>query len=53
MTSLYRVQVELQDGDIRTWYTEGNDSEVIKFEVARTLWNCKVKGAKVTVKLGV
>ena len=53
MTFLYRVQVELQDGDIRSWYTEGNDSEVIKFEVARTLWMCNVKGAKVTVTLGV
>ena len=52
MTFLYRIQVELQDGDIRTWYTEGNDSEKIRFDVARTLFNCNVRGAKVDVQLG-
>lgn len=52
MTFIYRVQVELNDGDIRTWYEDGNSSEVIRGRVARALYNCKVEGAKITVQLG-
>jgi len=52
MTLIYRVQVELNDGDIRTWYEDGNSAEVIRGRVARALYNCKVEGAKVTVQLG-
>ena len=52
MTFIYRVQVELNDGDIRTWYEDGNSAEVIRQRVARALYNCKVEGAKVTVELG-
>ena len=52
MTFIYRVQVELSDGDIRTWYEDGNSSEVIRDRVSRALYNCKVEGFKVTVRLG-
>ena len=52
MTFIYRVQVELNDGDIRTWYEDGNSAEVIRQRVARALYNCKVEGAKVTAELG-
>lgn len=52
MISIYRVQVELNDGDIRTWHEYGNDAEVIKVRIARTLYNCKVEGFKVTVQPG-
>ena len=53
MTFIYRVQVELSDGDIRTWYESvAGDAESIKESVARTLHNCKVEGSKVTVQLG-
>ena len=51
MTFLYRIQAELDNGIVRTWYEEGNSAEVIHERVARTLHNCMVN-AKVTVKLG-
>ena len=51
MNFLYRVQVELDDGIVRTWYEEGDNSEVIHERVARTLYNCMIR-AKVTVRLG-
>ena len=52
MTFIYRVQVQLIDGDIRTWYEDGDNAAAIRDRVARTLYNCKVEGAKVTVDLG-
>ena len=30
MTFIYRVQVQLIDGDIRTWHEDGNSAEVIR-----------------------
>ena len=52
MTFIYRVQVTLNDGDIRTWYEDGNSAETIRGRVARALYNCKVENAKIEVRLG-
>ena len=51
MTSIYRIQVRLADGDIRTWYEDGNSAEVIRGRVSRTLFNCNLRDYKVTVQL--